>query len=415
MACRQERIAETRMEGTGVRYSMMGRYDFDQIIDRRGSNCIKYDFMAEHGMPDHILPLWVADMDFAAPGEVVEGLVQAARHGIFGYSEAGDSYFQAVHDWMLTRHNWQVEREWLVKSPGIVFAIATAVRAFTCQGDGVMIQNPVYHPFSHVVKANDRTMVDNSLVWKNGRYTMDFDRMEQQMKESNVKLFILCNPHNPVGRVWTREELRSLGETCARHGVKIVSDEIHHDFIFPGHSHIVLAGMEERFAQMTVTCTAPSKTFNIAGLQVSNIFIPNPEMREAFRKELEKTGAGEINRMGLVAGEKAYRYGRQWLEELLVYLKGNLDFVRDFLRERLPGIRLVEPEGTYLLWLDFKGLHLTGDALEEWLVQKAGLWLNDGRMFGTGGEGYARLNMGCPRKTLEEALGRMEAALGSVL
>lgn len=399
-------------EGTDGINNMMGKYDFDQIIDRRGTNSVKYDFMAEHGMPEHVLPLWVADMDFAAPTEVVESLTEAARHGIFGYSEAGDSYFQAVHDWMLTSHKWQVEKEWLVKSPGIVFAIATAVKAYTQAGDGVMIQNPVYHPFSHVVHANGRTLVDNTLIQENGRYRMDYDRMEQQIEESNVKLFVLCNPHNPVGRVWTREELQRLGEICVRHGVIIVSDEIHHDFIFPGHEHVVLAGMGEQFAQMTVTCTAPSKTFNIAGLQISNIFIPNPRMREAFQKELEKTGGGEINRMGLVAGESAYRYGRQWLEELMVYLKGNLDFVRDFLKERLPEIKLVEPEGTYLLWLDFGGLRLEGDALEDWLVHKAGLWLNDGRMFGTGGAGFGRLNMGCPRGILEQALGRMETALG---
>ncbi len=391
----------------------MGRYDFDQIIDRRGTNCIKYDFMAEHGMPDSVLPLWVADMDFAVPAEVVESLVEAATHGIFGYSDCGESYFQAVHDWMFTHHNWDVKKEWLVKSPGIVFAIAMAVRAFTQEGDGVMIQNPVYHPFSHVIKANGRRLVDNTLVWENGRYGMDFGKMEQQIRECKVKLFVLCSPHNPVGRVWTREELGRLGEICMRYGVKIVSDEIHHDFIFPGHEHVALAGLEECFAQNTMTCTAPSKTFNIAGLQVSNIFIPNASMREAFRQEMEKTGAGEINRMGLVAGESAYRYGRQWLEELLVYLKGNLDYVRGYVEQRLPGIRLVEPEGTYLLWLDFRKSGLEGDALEEWLVQKAGLWLNDGRMFGTGGDGFARLNMGCPRKTLEQALGRMEEALGN--
>lgn len=386
----------------GISISM--KYDFDRVIDRRGKNCLKYDFAAERGKPDGLLPLWVADMDLPAAEEIKQALHEAVEHGIYGYSEVKEPYFNAVHDWMKTRHGWEVKSEWLVKTPGIVYAIAACVKAYTKEGDGVMIQNPGYYPFGQVVRDNGRTLVDNTLHEENGRYIMDYEDMERQIVSSNVKLFILCSPHNPVGRVWTEEELRRVGEICLKHGVIIVSDEIHHDFIFPGHKHFVLANLDERFPDTTVTCTAPSKTFNIAGLQVSNIFIANPKLREAFVREIDKTGYSQLNQMGLVACESAYRYGADWLEQLLVYLKGNLDFARDFIDRQIPGVKLVEPEGTFLLWLDCRDLHISDEELDDLVIHKAKLWLDGGRMFGPCGSGYQRINMACPREILKKAL-----------
>lgn len=387
------------------------KYDFDKVIDRRGTNCLKYDFAVERGKPEGLLPLWVADMDWQAPVEIRDSLIETAKRGIYGYSEVKEPYFEAVSNWMKNCHGWEVKSEWLVKTPGIVYAIAAAVRAFTEEGDGVMIQNPGYYPFGQMIRANGRVVVDNTLHEENGRYTMDFENMERQIVQGNVRLFILCSPHNPVGRVWTREELQQAGEICLKHGVPIVNDEIHHDFVFPGHKHIVLSDMDERFCDITVTCTAPSKTFNIAGLQASNIFIPNPQMRAAFQDEIVKTGYSQMNQMALAACESAYRYGRDWLDQLLVYLKGNLDFARDFINSNMHGVKLVEPEGTFLLWLDCRGLGISDDELDDLVVQKAGLWLDGGRMFGPGGSGFQRINMACPRVTLEEALERLAGAV----
>lgn len=387
------------------------KYDFDQIIDRRGTNCLKYDFAAERGKPEGLLPLWVADMDMPAAEEIKQALYEAVEHGIYGYSEVKEPYFKAVRDWMMNCHGWAVEKEWMVKTPGIVYAIAAAVRAFTKEGDGVMIQNPGYYPFGQVIRDNGRVLADNTLHEENGRYTMDYDDMERQIIESNVKLFILCSPHNPVGRVWTAEELKQLGEICLKHNVLIVSDEIHHDFVFPGHKHYVLAGLDERFRDITVTCTAPSKTFNIAGLQVSNIFISDKELRETFKKEIDRTGYSQLNQMGLVACEAAYKYGRDWLDQLLVYLKGNLDFARFFIEHNMPGVKLVEPEGTFLLWLDCRDLHISDNELDRLVIEKAKLWLDGGRMFGPCGSGYQRINMACPRQTLNQALTQFADAI----
>ncbi len=386
-------------------------YNFDKVTDRRGRNCLKYDFAAERGKPEGLLPLWVADMDFPAAEEIKQALRETVEHGIYGYSEVKQPYFQAVRDWMKNSHGWDVKEEWMVKTPGIVYAIAASVRAFTKEGEGVMIQNPGYYPFGQVVRDNGRVLADNTLREENGRYTMDYEDMEEQIVKSNVKLFLLCSPHNPVGRVWTEEELRRLGEICLKHGVLIVSDEIHHDFVFPGYKHHVLAALDERFREITVTCTAPSKTFNIAGLQVSNIFISDRKMREAFQKEIDKTGYSQLNQMGLAACEAAYRYGRDWLDQLLVYLKGNLDFARDFIHREMPGVKLVEPEGTFLLWLDCRELHISDDELDRIMVEKAKLWLDGGRMFGPCGAGYQRINMACPRVTLEKALVRFAEAV----
>ncbi len=383
------------------------KYDFDKVTDRRGTNSLKYDFAVERGKPKGILPLWVADMDFPVAEEITQGLKRAVNHGIYGYSEAKDSYFQAVADWMSRYHGWEVQKEWLVKTPGVVFAIAAAIRAFTKEGDGVLIQNPVYYPFREVIEDNDRRLVDNTLVEENGGYTMDLEDFERKILENRVKLFILCNPHNPVGRVWTREELSAVAEICLKHGVLVISDEIHHDFVYPGYEHTVFATIDDRLKDVTITCTSPSKTFNLAGLQVSNIFIANEALRKQFCKEIARTGYSQLNTLGLVACECAYRGGGEWLAELKQYLKGNLEYVREYLKEKLPKVHIVEPEGTYLLWLDFRELGLSGRELENLIVNQAGLWLDAGNIFGACGEGFERVNIACPRAILKEALDRL--------
>lgn len=386
-------------------------YDFDRVIDRRGSLCIKYDFAKERGKAEDVLPLWVADMDFQTAPEVLERLHGVVSHGIFGYSEGKDAYFQAVSRWYRKYFGWETKRQWLVKTPGVVFAIAAAIRAFTKEGETVLLQQPVYYPFAEAIRDNRRQLVNNPLKLSDGHYEIDFEDFEEKIIENKVKLFLLCSPHNPVGRVWKKWELEKMGEICLKHGVLVVSDEIHSDFTYPGHTHSVFASLREEFAENSIICTAPSKTFNLAGLQVSNIFIPNQELRQKFKKAVDQTGYSQVNLMGLAATQAAYETGEEWLAELKIYLKDNLEFVRTYLTERLPEIKLIEPEGTYLLWLDFRELGLTETEREELIVNKAKLWLDSGAIFGAGGEGFERINIACPRSTLRQALEQLETAV----
>ena len=387
------------------------KFDFDREIDRRGTNCLKYDFAVERGLPADVLPLWVADMDFAAPPAVREALRRAVDHGIFGYSDAKEDYFAAVSAWFRERHGWEIRPEWLVRTPGVVFALAAAVRALTEPGDAVIIQPPVYYPFFSVVRENGRRVVENTLLYENGRYEIDFHDFEEKIVREQVRLFILCSPHNPVCRVWTEEELRRLGEICARHGVYVASDEIHCDFAFPEHPHTVFAKAVPELAERTVICTAPSKSFNLAGLQASNIWIPGEKTRERYRRELRRTGFSGINALGLVAAQAAYEGGGAWLDACRAYMRRNLDHLRTFLAERLPEIRLVEPEGTYFAWLDCAGLGLSGRELEDLIENEARLWLDAGRIFGGGAEHFQRVVLACTRKTLTEALERLARAV----
>lgn len=388
--------------------------DFDTVPNRRGTNCFKYDFAREMGMPEDVLPLWVADMDFPTAPAVLERLHALAEHGIFGYTGVKDTYFSAVHNWYAQRFGWETQRSWLVTTPGVVFAIAIAIRAFTQKGDAILIQQPVYYPFANKVTENDRQLVVNPLVLKNGRYEMDFADMERKIVDYHVKMLLLCSPHNPVGRVWTKEELLRVGEICQKHGVLVVSDEIHADFTYAGHTHRVFASVKSEFADFTITCTAPSKTFNLAGLQNSNIFIPNRQLRHAYKKELSACGCGGTNCMGMAACQAAYEAGADWLEQLKQYLAGNLAYIRQFLREKLPDIALIEPEGTYLVWLDLRKLGLTEQQQRQLIVQDAKLWLDTGTLFGQGGEGFERINIACPRTTIEQAMQRLEHAVHKI-
>lgn len=387
--------------------------DFDTVIDRRKTNSLKFDFALRRGMPENVLPLWVADMDFKISSYIQDAIREQVEHGIFGYSEVQEAYFETVKSWMKRRHGWDIDRRWLMKTPGIVFALAMAVKAFTEKGDAVMIQQPVYYPFSEVIEDNERRIVDNTLIQDDeGRYHIDFQDFENKIIKEKVKLFFLCNPHNPVGRVWTEEELITLGDICIKHNVLVVSDEIHADFVFQG-KHTVFSDLKEEYQNITITCTSPTKTFNIAGLQVSNIFIPNTELKVKFRKQVDASGYSQLNAIGLVACQAAYTYGEEWLEAVLKYIKTNIDYTREFLETRIPCIKMMDIQGTYLVWLDCRGLGLSVDELEDLVINKAGLWLDSGKIFGESGRGFQRINVACPRATLTLALEKLEAAVKS--
>lgn len=385
--------------------------DFDTVIDRKNTYSLKYDAAKQRNLPKDLLPLWVADMDFQVSSYIQDAVLRQTQHGIFGYSEVQEDYFEVLQKWMKRHYDWQIDSRWLVKTPGIVFALAMAVKAFTSPGDSVLIQQPVYYPFSEVIADNQRRVVSNTLIQEeSGRYVMDFEDFEEKIVREKIKLFFLCNPHNPVGRVWTREELTTLGDICYRHHVLVVSDEIHADFVFRG-KHQVFAGLKEEYREISITATSPSKTFNIAGLQVSNIFIPNPQLRSQFVKQIDAAGYSQLNVLGLVAAKAAYEFGEEWYQAMLKYVGDNIAYATNYLKERLPEIKFTQQEGTYLLWLDFRPLKLSESQLEELIIKKARLQLDSGRMFGVTGSGFQRINIACPRETLKEALTRLERAI----
>ena len=389
------------------------KYNFDEIIDRRNTNSLKYDFAAERGKPEGVIPLWVADMDFKTAPCVTDALVKSAEHAIFGYSEVkkdGD-YFQAVRNWFTERFDFEVKSEWLVKAPGVVYALCAAINAFTKAGDSVMIQTQVYYPFKQSIEVNGRITVTNSISYKNDKYYIDFDDFEAKIVENNVKLFVLCSPHNPVGRVWTKDELVKMGDICLKYNVLVLSDEIHCDFIYKGHTHIVFGAINERFLNNSIICTSPSKTFNLAGLQLSNIFISDNILRRKFKKEIEKTGYSQHNTMGIVSCQVAYESGGEWVDELVKYLENNYTYAKEFIAANLPEIRLAELEGTYLLWLDLNAYDFSEVEIDRVITEKARLWVSNGVTFGSEGKGFIRINIACPLETLKTAFNRLAEAL----
>lgn len=389
----------------------MGKYNFDEIINRKNTNSLKYDFAVERGKEEDILPLWVADMDFATLPEINQAIHARNDHRIFGYTYPKEEYLQVLVDWMKRRHDYNTKTEWYVFTPGVVFAISMAIRALTKEEDAVMIQNPVYYPFTTSIKKNNRKVVNCPLCYdvvdNRGVYSIDFDLFENTIKENSVKLFILCNPHNPVGRVWTRDELDKIAKICIKHNVIIVADEIHEDFVFGCNKHIPMASLSKEVEEITITCTSPSKTFNLAGLQLSNIIIANEKIRRKFFHEIDKTGYDEPNIFGLSACQAAYTYGEQWLEELKEYIQGNITFVKEFVDTKLSKVIMTIPEGTYLVWLDFRGYQLTNDELENRIQKQAKLWLDEGTIFGVEGTGFERINVAAPRTIIEDAMNRI--------
>ena len=386
---------------------------FDKIIDRTNTNAIKCEprILKEMFKSEDLLPLWVADMDFRCPEPVIKALIERAEHGIYGYSDVDDAFYDVFIDWNLRRNKWKIERDWLVYTPGVVPAVNYMVQAFCQTGDKVIIQNPVYYPFSNAIINNGAQIILNPLIYDGISYKMDFDDLEEKVKDPRVKLFILCNPHNPVGRVWTVDELTRLGEICIKHHVRVISDEIHSDLILKGHRHIPFASISEAFANCSITCMAPSKSFNLAGLQISNIIIPNEEIRDQYKAQLENNAIMHPNAFGIVAQKAAYGESEAWLEEVIAYIEGNMNYIDAFVKEKLPEITLVKPEGTYLAWLDFRKLGLDKLALQTLMQEEAKLALDEGYIFGEGGEGFERINVACPRAILEEALKRIEKAV----
>jgi len=390
------------------------KYNFNRFIDRRDSFSLKWSKEALQMVfkkdDDDLLPLWVADMDFECPKPVVDAIRKEAEGCVYGYNWHGTpKYLDAVTGWMDRRHQWKVDPKWIVYSPGIVPAINMMVQTFSNVGDKVIVQPPVYYPFFSAVTANGRKLLLNKLHYENQKYTFDFEDFEEKAKDPLTKIFILCSPHNPVGRVWTKEELKKLGDICLDHDILIISDEIHHDLILPGYQHTVFSTISEEFEQKTITCTAPSKTFNLAGLQVSNIIIPDEKLRQSFIHTIvHKNGIGIPNSFGIVAMIAAYNEGDEWLEQVLKYIDSNFQFLREFVANNLPDVKYIEPEGTYLAWLDFNPLGLNDEKLKTLILNKANIALDGGKLFGAGGEGFQRINVACPKLILEDAMQRIK-------
>jgi len=386
------------------------KYDFDQVIDRRRTGSLKWDFCERALGEKDVIPMWVADMDFPAPPPVVEAIRKRAEHPVFGYPIAPRSYWESIMSWMRDRHGWEVKRDWLSRSPGVVPALSLCISAFTGPGDKIVIQTPVYRPFFSSVENSGRRLIRNSLKFENRRFAMDLDGLESQI-DARTRMLILCSPHNPVGRVWTREELERLGKICAARDLLVVSDEIHGDLALEGHRHTPFASISEELASRTVTLLAPSKTFNIAGLSTSVVIASNPKLLGLYEAQMQSLGLTMGNVFGITALEAAYALGREWLEELLVYLKGNVDFAEEFVAGRIPGVRLIRPEGTYLALLDCRDLGLEQPALNEFFLRKAKVYLDDGTIFGGELAGFERMNLACPRSLLRRALENIETAV----
>ncbi len=383
-------------------------YNFDEVIERRNTDCAKWDIVKDEDM----LPMWVADMDFRCPPEIIDALYRRVEHGVFGYAGAYHSYYTSTINWMKKRHNWEIELDWICSSPGIVPALDMLVRGLTHPGDEVIIQTPVYHPFFSVISNNHCKVVENELVLDGYRYMMDLDDLEKKLNP-NVKLLILCSPHNPVGRVWTKNELIRLGELCLKHDVTVISDEIHSDLVFPGYEHQVYASISPELARKCVVCNAPSKTFNIAGIQASSIIIPDESIRREYQKIAKNTGLGLPNVFAITALQAAYDHGGEWLDELRIYLKDNFEYLQKYVREKIPTVNVISSEGTYLAWLDFRGLGIDDMELEN-LMKQEKLVLSPGRIFGNNGWGFQRINIGCPRAILIEGSHRLEKAVGKI-
>jgi len=386
------------------------KYDFDKIHDRLSTESLKWHFPERVLKAKGVIPMWVADMDFEAPPVVVEAVMKRAEHGIYGYPLVPASFWEAAIGWLEKRHGWHVRREWLTRSQGVVPALHICVRALTEPGDEVIIQSPVYRPFFDSIEKNGRLVARNPLEFDGRTWRMDLQDLEKKIR-SRTRLLILCSPHNPVGRVWTREELKGLGRLCVKHDLVVVSDEIHQDFVFGRRRHLPFASISEELAERTITCTAPNKTFNLAGLTTSIVIASNPALLERFKAEAEACGPASANVFGIVALEAAFKRGAEWVDEMLAYVKANIDFARDFLAHTTTKIRFIQPEGTYLALLDCRGLGLTQKELDEFFLRRAGVYFEPGPTYGEELEGFERINLGCPRSILAEALHRIESAL----
>ncbi|MDD3108886.1 MAG: PatB family C-S lyase [Alistipes sp.] len=385
------------------------KYNFDQTIIREGTDCEKFDARNEIFGRTDVIPMWVADMDFAVAPAITDAIKRRAEHPVFGYTMRCTAYWQSIIGWVQRHSGWALQPEWLDFSPGVVSGIVFALRAFTQEGDGVVIQPPVYHPFARQTRLNGRKVINNPLRQRaDGCFEIDFEDLDRKLAQA--KVFLLCNPHNPSGRVFTEEELRRMGELCIKHDVLIVSDEIHCDLVFKPYRHLHIAALSEELAQRTITLIAPSKTFNIAGLSTSVVIVPNPEIRKRLQQEFEKMHVDQGNIFGCVALQAAYSSCDEWLDEAMAYIEGNVRCVQHFLETHLPSVKMVHPEGTFLLWLDFRAWPMSHEEIYQFLLDKAHLGLNEGSMFGEEGRGWMRMNIGTRRAVLEQALEQLRQA-----
>ncbi|MGB4590365.1 MAG: MalY/PatB family protein [Clostridiaceae bacterium] len=386
-------------------------YDFNKIIERRGTSSTKWDKCKLNGYPEDTLAMWTADMDFEVLPEISEAMRRRiVEHPIYGYSFSIAGQAEEVCRWMKRRHGWDPKPEWVLITPGIVCALKMAVQSFTKRGEAILIQPPVYYPFKSTIEDNGRIVVENPLQLIHGHYEVDFEDFEEKIIQNDVKVFILCNPHNPVGRVFTRTELMRMGEVCLAHDVLVIADEVHADFVFPGSRFIPFLSLDDRFEENAISCTSPSKTFNVAGLKFSNIFIPHREIREKYAKHLELCGISNCNLLGAIGAKAAYEHGDQYVDELVSYIQGNVDFLRNYLAEELPMFAMIEPEGLYLVWIDVSALRLTNEELTHFMIYDAHVWLDEGYIFGKEGKNFERFNLACPRVVIKEAIDRIKAA-----
>lgn len=388
-------------------------YDFDKIYNRKNTASKKWDTMKSHfDTEEDTIPLWVADMDFQAPTPVVESLKERASQGIYGYTVQTESHLKSVENWFKHRHNWNIDKSWISHSPGILPALSLIIHTFTQLNDKIVVQSPVHHAFYRVIHQQGRQVVENKLNVKDGYYTMDLEDLENKFKEG-AKMIILCSPHNPVGRVWNKEELINLGALCLKYNALVVSDEVWCDIVYNKNKFIPYASLSNEFANHSITCVSPSKTFNLMSLKTSSIITPNDSLRQQFDNALDAFSLAAPNHFSLIAGESAYNFGGEWLDQLLSYLKGNIKFINEFLANSMPKIHFTEPEGTYLVWLDFREIGLSEKELKRIIVEEANVCLDEGSIFGTGGEGFMRVNIACPRSIIKKGLENIYDALKS--
>ena len=385
-------------------------YNFETLVDRSNNFSAKWSEMDKKYGSNDLLPMWVADMDFKAAPCIIDAMREKLEQGIYGYTTRPVSYNESIVNWAARRYGWEIKSDWLIFSPGVIPSISLIIQEMTDKNDKIMIQEPVYSPFNSVVKENSRELVISPLIkLEDGKYIMDYEDIESKIKD--VKMFILCNPHNPVGRVWTKEELQKLGDICLKNNVKVISDEIHSDIIFKGHKHVPFASISEEFAQNSITCMAPTKTFNIAGLQMSQVILPNEDDYKILDVAFARLDIRRNNAFSLVATQAAYNHGEEWLNEFLEYIEGNMDFAIKYIEENMPSLKVKKPEGTYLLWVDFSETGLSDEEVAKVLVEKGKVALNSGVAFGFGGKGYQRINLACPRSMVEDGLARIKKAI----
>jgi cystathionine beta-lyase len=386
------------------------KYDFDQVINRRKTNSLKWDSVGEE-----VISMALGDMDFMAPEPVVDAIRKRAQSGVYGYAQRPESYYEAIMEWLSKRHNWKIEREWLVYTPGVLIALAVAIRTFSRPGDKIIVQSPVYHLFFNIIKNNGRHVLVNPLKLERGRYMMDFEDLSAKLMDSRVRILLLCSPHNPTGRVWKEHELIRLAQLCLENNVLIISDEVYSDIIFPGNRHIVFANISKEIAKKTITCISPGKTFNLSGLRASSIIISNSVLRNPFANAMIDMDLDISNILDVVAIEAAYRYGDEWLIQLLDYLAKNLDYLIRFIDSRIPQMTLIRPEGTFLAWLDCQKMGMDAIALRKFMLQKVKVRFSEGVIVNPGGKGFQRMNFACAHSLLKHVLENIENAIQQFL